>query len=444
MKIIIAGVGEVGRHLAKVFAGENHHITLIDCQSDPLESSAENLDVRTLIGSAPRGDVLLEAGADRADLFVAATRTDEINLLAASVAKGLGSRQTIARVHHSAFHAGAGIDYARLLQIDQLVCPEYLTSLAITGVIRDPAVNAIEHFARGQILMERVEVSDQAEVSGQPLKSLALPAGFRIATVTSRGRTVVPNSETILCPGDQIALIGATEVLDKTLPRFRRGQLKPRRVVIMGGSPISVWLARALDQRVFRVRIYVQDRPRAEELAEKLPHATVLEADPTDPDIFAEENVADADTFVAALDEDEHNILAALQAKHLGVKRTVAVINRPTYHQLIEGLGIDRVFSPRIVAAREIQRLSQRQRVQTIARLDEQGTGVYEIRVGPKAKASGMTRVELPLPKGCLLVAIQRGDTVRVPGAGDRLAAGDTVVAIARDELKHDLTKLFA
>lgn len=444
MRIVIAGAGEVGRHLAAVLAADNHEITLVDRDSARLETVAENLDVRTLVGSATRADTLRTGGTDQADLFVSATDADEINLLAASIAKGLGCRTVLARVHHSAYHGGLGIDYARVLNIDQLICPEYLTSLAIAGVLRDPAIQAIEHFARGQLVMERVEVSERAEVLAKPLKSLGLPPGFRIGTVTQLGHTRVPDGETVLQPGDQVTLVGNTGVMEKVLPRFRSGALSARRVVILGGSAISVWLARALKSRAFKVRIYVQERPRAEELAEKLPHATILKADPADPDVFAEENIAEADAFVAASIDDEHNVLSTLQAKHLGVATTIAVINQPTYHQLIETLGIYRVFSPRVVAAREIQRMTQRTAVQQIARLDEHGTAVYEIQVGRNAPATGRTLLTLELPPGCVLIAVQRNGDAHVPGPRDTLEAGDSVIAITSESLRRKLSRLFS
>ncbi len=444
MNIVIAGAGEVGRHAAMVLAEANHQITLIDIDAARLEDLVETIDARTMVGSATCAEELLEAGVDRCDLFVAATNADEINLLSASVAKGIGAAKTVARVHHSAYHTGRGLDYARYLNIDQLVCPEYLTSLSIVGVLRDPAVQAVEHFARGKIVMERVEVSDRAQVLGTPLKSLSLPAGFRIGTVTREGRAFVPSGETKLEVGDQLTLVGTTDVFDKVLPKFRRGELRRRNIVIMGGSSTSVWLARVLDVRAFRIRLYVTDRARAEELAEKLSHATVIQDDPTDPDTFAEDRLADADAFVAATTDDETNVLAALQARHLGVARNLAVINRPTFHHLIENLGIDHVFSPRIAAAREIQRFATQKAVQQTARLDEHGTSIFSIQVGSRARAAGVSLKDLPLPAGCVLVAVQRGEDVHVPGPNDRIAPGDTLVAIAHEGLVRQLNVLFS
>lgn len=443
MNIVIAGAGEVGRHVATVLAGQGHTITLIDTLSSKLEMIGENLDARTLVGSATHAETLHEAGASRADLFIAATNTDEINLLSASIAKGLGAETVIARVHHSAYNDSLGINYAKHFQIDQLICPEHLTSLAIAGVLRDPALHAIEHFARGRIVMEKIEVSARAEILDRPLRALGIPDGIRLGTVERNGQTLVPTAETILQSGDQITLVGMTGDLDKVLPKFRKGELARRNIVILGGSATTVWLTRALDPRLFRIRIYLTDRERAEELSEKLPHATVFDADPTDPDVFQEEHIGEADAFVTLSNDDENNILGALQAKHLGVRMVIASITRSTYHHLIEGLGIDRVFSPRIVAAKQIQRLCQRQAIQEIAALDERGTSVYEIEVRPKATAVGMSVRQLPLPQGCVLVAIQRGDNVRVPGPRDVIEAEDAIVAIAHDDLVPKLKRLF-
>jgi len=398
MDIVIAGAGEVGSHLATVLAADGHEITLIDTDEHRLELVSENLDLRTLAGSATHGDVLTEAGVPRAGLFISATSGDETNLLAASLAKAVGAGKAIARVHHSVYHDRRGLNYAHHLGIDRLVCPEYLTSLAIAGTLRDPAIQAIQHFARGQITMEQFEVSAQAEVIGKPLHKLSLPPGFRIGTITRQGATAVPTGDTVLAGGDQITLIGATDSFDKILRRFRQGERHAQKIVIMGGSSVSVWLARALDARSFKIRIFLTDRARAEELAAKLPHTTILYADPTDPDTFAEENIGDVDAFVTASTDDESNILGALQVRHFGVRHTLAVLQRPTYHELIEGLGIDRVFSPRIIAGHEIQRLAQHKRTPKLASLDEQGTGLYEISLGPKAKAAGQTLAQLNPP----------------------------------------------
>jgi trk system potassium uptake protein TrkA len=443
MNIIIAGGGQVGRHVAEVLAADGHNVTLIDQSPGVLTKVGESLDIRTLVGHAARAELLLEAGADDADLLVAATNADEINLLSASIAKGLGTAKTIARVHHSSYHNRLGLDYADHLRIDHLVAPEFLTSLEIVGVLRDPGAQAVEHFARGQVELERLTVDDRAPAVGKLLRGLTFPGRARVGTVTRDAQAFIPNGDTVLQAGDVITLIGQTETFAKARTMFRTAQPARQRVVIMGGTPMAVWLARALAGRLFAVRIFEMHGPRAHELAAKLPHTTVLQADPIDPLVFDDENIAEADALVTLTGDDERNILAALQAKSMGVARTVAVIQQPTYLKLIEQLGIDRAFSPRVVATREIVRLCQTRPVEPVATLAE-GAALYELRVAPNADVIGKPLVELGLPAGCVLIAIQRGEDIRFPGPHDELEPNDAVVAVARSDLTGTLKERFA
>jgi trk system potassium uptake protein TrkA len=441
--IVIAGAGEVGRQAAEVLVQDGHHVTLIDSQHPVIASLEEALDVRTLHGIATDAQVLREAGAHRADLFVAATNADEINLLSASLAKGLGARQAVARVHRSVYHDARGMDYAAHLGIDQLICPEYVTSLEIAGVIRDPGVHAVEHFARGHVEMERMAVTDQAPATHKPLHELRLPGGARVGTVRRGGEVFVPFASTVLVPGDVITLIGPTKTFEQAQKQFRTGTVASRRVILMGGTSTAVWLARQLARRGVSVRCFVTEHVRAQEMAGKLAAVTVLEANPTDPVIFEEERIAEADAFVTLTANDEINILSALQAKSQGLRQTIAVIHSPTYLRLVERLGIDRTFSPRLVASREIRRLAQTAAVQRVATLDE-AAGVFELRVGRDCPALGRPLCELQLPAGLVLVAIQRGEVVRFPGANDHLEPDDRVVAIAQEELLDEMKRRFS
>lgn len=443
MDIVIAGAGEVGRHSTEVLVKDGHHVTLIDNQQAVLSSAEDSLDVRVLQGTASDAQVLREAGAHHADLFVAVTNTDEVNLLSASLAKGLGAAKAIARVHRGAYHDMRGMDYAAHLGIDHLICPDYLTSLEIAGVIRDPAAHAVEHFARGKVEMERMAVTAGAPAVNRPLHELTLPGGARIGTVWRENKVCVPTFETILEPGDIITLIGPTETFEQAQKQFRTGHVASRRVIVMGGTSTAVWLGRQLADRRFSLRIFVTERQRAEELAGKLPSATVLVANPIDPAVFAEEQIAGADAFVTLTASDEINILAALQANTLGLKQTIAVIHSPTYLQLVQWLGIDRVFSPRVVASREIRRLAQTAAIQQIAPLGE-GTGVFELHPAAGCQVVGKPLHQLNLPAGLVLVAIQRGEAVRFPAANDHLEPNDRVVAIAQNELLGEMKRLFS
>jgi trk system potassium uptake protein TrkA len=416
---------------------------MLDVDPGAIESIGDALDVRTYRGHASDAAALREAGAADCDLLIAATNSDETNLLCASIGKGLGAAKSIARVHHSAFYDRRHIDYARHLYVDRLVCPEYITAVEIAGSLRNPGALAIEHFARGQLEMQQIVVTEGAPVVGVPLRNVRLPKGTRLGTVARNGTASVPDGQTVLEAHDVITLIGETRVFAKASEMFQSGQIKRRHIAIMGGSAISVWLARALPSPQFSVRLFERNRARAESLADKLGHITVIQADPTDLTVFAEEKLDSVDAFVAGTNDDEHNLLASMLVKSRCKARTVAVIQRSTYLHLLENIGLDMAYSPRVVASKEILRLAYAGPIQSIASLDEAAANVYEIRPQRSSAVLGVPLAKLSLPTGCAIAAIQRGDDVSVPGGSDTISPGDVIIAIAPADSESRLRKTF-
>jgi trk system potassium uptake protein len=353
MNIIICGAGEVGSHAAEELAAAGHNITVIDSDAGRLEVVGDQMDIGTLHGNAAYADVLREAGAAGADMLVAATDSDEINLLSASIVKAIGAKKSIARVHHSMYFEGHGLDYRVHFGIDLLVCPEYSTATAIARTLRNPAAIAIEHFAHGLVDMQEFPVSADAPALDKPLSQLKLPPGSRLAAIARDNDVFIPDASTHVVKGDRVILVGNANVFYEARRMFHKDDIGRRRVVIMGGNPMAVWLCRALRERNWSIRLFETNRARAEELADKLDWVTVLNADPTDRSVFLEENLSQADVFVALLDDDEANIIGCVLAKSLGVTTVVAVVQRPTYLDLLYHIGVDRPFSPRMVAVRE-------------------------------------------------------------------------------------------
>lgn len=442
MNLIIGGAGAVGRHLAEVLTTAGHNITVIDLEASKLLLLGDELDVRTLRGNCAHADVLREAGGADCDMFVAATNQDEVNLLAAANAKGIGAKRCVARVHHSAFFDNRGLDYLQYYHIDSLICPEYATAVAIARTLRHPGALAVEDFASGTIEMQQIKVGDDAPALGIALADLTLPKGVRVATVTRRDHSFLADATTEINSGDIVTLIGEKSQLEAARRLLQTSKIKKKHVVVMGSTSMGVWLCRALRQRHFAVRLFLEGRARAEELAIKLPHVTVIEADPTEPSVFAEEHLAESDAFVALTEDDEQNILAAAQAKSLGTKLAIAVTQRSTYHRLLEHVGIDRAFSPRIVAAREIQLLLEEGPIRVLATLVEGTASVYEIRVGA-GPAAGTALKDITFPGPCLIAAVQRGDKVFVPGANDKIERDDCVLAIGRRDMEKKLAQIF-
>ncbi len=445
MNIVICGAGEVGRHCAEVLAAQHHNITVIDRRADTLSELDDVLDVRSLVGHGGHANVLLEAGCAKADMFIAATSDDEINLLCASVAKALGAGKVIARVHHSAYFEKRGLDYARHLGIDHLVCPEYSTGLAIASTLRSPGALAIEQFARGKIEMQQLPVGDDAKAVGHELADLKLPASARVTAVKRGEEAFLPDAHTVIQRGDIVILVGESKGFDKARKLFDSESGRSRKVIILGGTAQCVWVCRALKGKNFSIRVFETDPLRAQELSGKLEWVTVLNADAVNTDALKDERVNMTDAFLALTDDEERNILAAARAKTMGAASAVAMLQRSTYQHLLEHIGIDWSFSPRTAAVTKVLRLLDRGPVKHLATLVEGIAEVYELEVPIGATRSvNKPLKELKLPANTILTAVQRGDEVFVPGADSQIEPGDTVIAIGPDKARKELRKLFS
>ena len=443
MNVIIAGAGEVGEHAAEALSTAGHNVTVIDVSQDRLKKLGDKLDLRTLAGRCTQFDVLREAGAQSCDLLIAATEIDEINMLAASVARAAGAKKTVVRVHHTANFALRGTPYARQLGIDEFICPEYLTSLAIARSIRNPGSIALEEFSRGKLLMQRLRVGEKAPANDKPLAEIVLPKSTRLATVERNGQACLAEADTILTEGDHVTLIGETKTFESARKLFDKGKQKRIHIAVMGQTTTATWLCRAFRSRVFSVRLFVADRERAEALAEKMPHVTVLEGDPTDSATFAEERIEKAGVFIAATDHDEQNILSCALAKTFGVARSIAVVQQTKYLGLIPHLGIDDAFTPHSVAIKAILHLIDTDPIRSLATFADDQAEVYEIRPSRRAKVLGNELKNIKLPAQAMIAAIRRKDEVYLPGAEDQIIAGDTILVIGPRAINADLRKLF-
>jgi trk system potassium uptake protein TrkA len=431
MNIVICGSGQVGSYAAEVMAAGNHNITVIDIKASRLRQVEDSMDVRVLRGNCASAETLIQAGAADADLVIAATNNDEVNLLTAAVAKGVGARKCIARVHHRAYFESRSLAYDTQLGIDRLICPEYSTAHAIARTLRNPGALAIEDFGRGQIQMQELAVGKDARATGRPLSDVRLPEGTRLVGITRNHASVLPEASSVLEAGDTVILAGNSSSFQQARKLLGGRREVRRRVVLMGGPAIAVWLCRALQDRNFAIRLFEQNLDRAEELAEKLDWVTVINANPTDQAVFQEESVAQADTFIALEDDDEHNILGSAWAKSMGVKQAIAVVQRPNYLHLLSTVGIDRAFSPRMVAVKEIENLMDTSDFKRIASLAKGVLDVYRVRIAAGSPITDAPLREIRIGREIIIAAVQHGSDVIVPGANDVIRIGDTVLAVA-------------
>lgn len=445
MNIVICGAGQVGRHAAEVLVSANHRVTVVDKDMNALRAIQDTLDAGTLQGSCTEPRVMLDAGAARADLVVAATNHDEVNLISASLGKGLGAERVVARVHHRAFFESADFDYAAHLGIDRLICPEFVTAQAIARTLRNPGAIAIESFARGKIEIQEFPVPADSPVLGKALSTLRLPPRTRLVGISRNHFVFLPRADSVIEPGDIVILLSDKEHFEEAMAQFgNKAGTQRRRVVIMGGPAMAVWLCRALRTRRFSVRVFEENRHRAEELAGKLDWVTIVNADPTDAGVYAEEAVGQADVFIALTDDDERNILGSAWVKSMGVRQTIAVVQRLQYAHLLEHVGIDRAFSPRIIAVGEILNVLERRGLRRLTSLAEGVLDVFRATVEEGASVVGRPLREVRELGAWVVVAVERGEEIFVPIADTAVEVGDTILAVGPHGTDKALADLLA
>ena len=443
MDIVILGAGTVGSSIAELLCAHRHSVTVIDRDADQVKQVNERLDVRALHGSASESSVLFQAGIAGADLCLSVTGADEVNLIAASMAKAMGARRSVARVYAPVYHDLSTFDYHRHFQIDRLLSLEHLTAMELDHNIRHPGTVAMEHFAKGELAVEEFEVNAKTPAVGVPIKDLGLPKDVRIASIFHDGRMKLALAEDQLDVGDRVTLIGTNDQIDQVKDWFQKEAPPKLGIVIAGGGETGYHLARSLEGGRFRIAVMEHDRDRCDFLATHLKHATVVHSDATRRRDLEEERAGTADVFVACTGDDEDNIMSCVTAGEVGAKQIMAVVGRPDYASVVGKLGIDHAVSPRKVMARQVLGYLNKGAVLSRTPLGSSTLNVFEIEVLEGAVVTEHVLANLQLPTQCLIAVVVHEDYVRVPGADDRLKPGDVVVALVDDTAVDETLALF-
>ncbi|MEQ8790150.1 MAG: Trk system potassium transporter TrkA [Pirellulaceae bacterium] len=435
MRIVVLGAGTVGTSIADLLCQHRHSVTVVDQDSEHTRSINAEIDVRAVTGSASQSSVLFQADVLGCDVCLAVTGDDEVNIVAASMAKALGARRSVARVYAPVFRDLSTFDYQRHFNIDRLLSLEHLSAMELARGIRNPGSVVLENFARGQLEVQEVIVDERTRALGVPLKELRLPSAVRIGSILRAGKMWIAGAQDVIQLEDRITLIGERDHIDKVKDKFHHSPPARQGVVIAGGGEIGFHLARALEGERFDVMLMDADPRRCEFLANSLSRTTVVHCDATRRAVLEEERVGSADVFVACTGDDENNIMAGVEAREIGAKKIMAIVGRPDYASIVGKLGIDLAVSEREVMATQILGFLNTGPVVTRSPLPGGSIGVFEIEVQQNAPVTEHVLANLRLPVQCLIAAVMRQDYVRVPGADDRLAAGDTVVALMDDSI---------
>jgi trk system potassium uptake protein TrkA len=440
MKILILGAGQVGRtaahHLSREEANE---VTVVDVNEDVLRDLQDRLDVRTVAGNAAWPTVLEAAGAAEADIIVALTSSDEVNMMACEVAFALFRTPTkIARIRAAEYTSKAALFGADGLAVDVFISPEQLVTEYIERLINHPGTLQVLDFADGKVRLVGVRTRRGGLLVGHSLSELPQhlkKLEVRIVAIYRDGRAVAPDGDTVIQDGDEVFFLAARDDIQRAMTEMRRGDDPVRRVVIAGGGNIGFRLAQSLEKHN-QVKLIERDARRARKISEVLEHAIVLHGDAADEELLIEENIDSADVFAALTNSEEANILSAMLAKRLGAKKVMALINKPSYTELIESSAIDIAISPQTITIGSLLAHVRRGDVVRVHALKRGSAEALEAVVHGDERSSrvvGRTVQQIGLPEGVSIGAIVRGDEVIMAHHDTFVLADDHVILFLAD-----------
>lgn len=449
MKIVIIGAGEVGTYLSEMLSIADYDVTLVERDQKIANALNEHLDARIIQDHGGSTRVLLKAGVQNCDFFLAMTSSDETNLVSASLAKALGAKKTFARVHDATFRDNTVLNYQQHFGIDHLVNPEALAAVELAKNIRNPGRVAVEDFGRGQIEVKSVEIQAGAKVIGSPLSALRLPGNIRIGLINRDDKTFVANALSVLQEKDQVTLFGHPDSVFESNRYFDPNSKGSKKITVtlLSGSEIAISLARLLSNPRFKLRIIENSLELCHTLAERMPNVTVIHGDGTSRRILEEEEVGGSDFFVACSKDDEDNIMTCLQAFRLGAAHTMLAINRADYLEILgklnESLGIEYAVSPRVATANEIMRyIGNNQPYIEIESTSSETNCIIEVNIGKRSKAAGLKVRDIQWPKECVIVGHEHDYVPKTPTGDDVLQAGDSIIVIINKPRIPELLKL--
>ncbi len=438
MKIVIVGGGKIGITLAEQLSVEGHDITVIDNRPEPLQSTGELLDVLCIQGDGATADTLLEAGTDKADLLIAVTLSDELNLLCCLLGKKLGAKNTIARVRKPEFGRELAL-ISRDMGLSISVNPELICAKEMARSLRTASAIKVDTFSGGRVELLQVELPDSSPLVGKTLMELPrmTDAKVLLGAVERGDEAIIPTGAFQLAAGDRVSLLASPGQAHAFLKKMHLATSPIRSAMLVGGSRLSYYLARLLMELGISVTILEKDYSRCEYLSELLPKANVLHGDGTDEKFLRESGLADTDAFAALTGIDEENLLIAMYVRktfpHIKV---LTKTNRQSFRHIIDALDVGSRFNPRQSAANMICRYvramenTKGSTVETLYKLLDGKVEALEFRVAAGEDFCGIPLMKLPLRKNLLIGAILRHGEVIIPGGSHTIEAGDRVVVI--------------
>jgi trk/ktr system potassium uptake protein len=438
MRALVVGAGEVGYDVARLLALGEHDVVVIDKDAEALATIADKLDVMTILGNGTSASVLRDAGATNAGLLVAVTTVDEVNIVACMLANRLGCVTTIARVRSGELSSQESVLSSDDFGIDVVIHPEESAAAEVELLIRRAGASDLVSLADGRLHLIGLRLDKDSPVIGWSLEKLGqeypMPA-IRVAAISRGIRTILPGGKDSLRANDVVFVAAMPKHVPHVLEIMGKKDHRIDRIMIIGGSQVAARVAQRLSLGKHKqIKLVESDRGHAQELSELLGDVLVIHGSPNDMDLLITEGMSEMDAVVALTDDEESNLVSCLLAKHLGVRKTVALLSKPAYIPISQSIGLDSAVNMKLAVSREVMASLRGQHVLSVASVRGMDADILEIEAQARSPITRGSIGELKLPKGMLIAGVDRGKTMEIATASTKIETGNRAYVFARHQ----------
>ncbi len=443
VKIIIIGAGKVGSQIAQTLSAENHDVTIIDKRDDIRQDLDNNLDIMTIVGNGANVRILEQAGIKQADMLIAVTRSDEVNMIACMTAKQFNVAKKIARIRNTEYMYSNSLSKEKL-GIDFVINPERATAKEIIKLLKTPTnVSEAQNFTGGRISLFGLKIEEGCKCANKKIKDINFGPNTLLASIYRENKLIIPSGDDELLLDDKVYILLKRENYEDLELICNKKSCAMQNVLILGGSNIGIQTASLLNKIGIKTKLIEVNKAKCEKIAELLPQTLVINGDGTNIDLLKEEGIETIDGFVAVTGYDEENLLVSLLAKHLGTKKVIAKISRTNYIPILERIGINAIVNPRLTTASAILRFLRRGEMISLTLLKEGGAEVIELVAHEYSKIINKPLKSIDLPQNTIIGAIIRKEEVIIPHGEDFIAEGDKVIVFAKSTELKKVEQLF-
>ncbi len=441
MRVIIVGAGEVGYHVAKTLC-KNNDVFIIEKNEDAC-TRAGHLDVQVIQGNGADVKLLKKANIEKAELVVAVTGVDEINIVACMASKLLNSKvKTVARVSNPDY-INRPVSVRETVGMNAMVCPELSLASEINQILSIPEAMNVVDFVGGKVKMMEFKVGELNPLIGKKLYESDLPPCCIMSAIFRGSELMIPHGSDTIMKNDRVVLVGKPEAVEDTRKLFEENEKGNGKIAIVGGGKVGYYLINLLIQKKFKLTLIESDKKRSEILAQNLPNVLVLNGDGTDFVLMKEENIGSMDAVVAVTNSDEKNLLCSLLAKKLGAKKVIARADRPDYAELFEMVGIDVAISPIQAAVNEVLKFTMGIGIESLVTIEGEKGKIVELAANERSKIINKKLKDVTFPRGAIISAIVRGSEVIIPDGNQTIIADDKVVIFTLPDALQPVRELF-